>query len=149
MKKINILDIDNISDILPHRYPFLLIDRIVKIKKSEYLYAIKNVTINEPFFQGHFPYKPIFPGVLILESIAQASGFLGLKSFKNVRSNAFYYLVSIDNVRFKKIVIPGDQMLIKVIIEKHKGTLTRFKGLATVNQCVVCTAVITFFLKKN
>jgi 3-hydroxyacyl-[acyl-carrier-protein] dehydratase len=149
MKKMNILDINNIFNILPHRYPFLLIDRIIKIKKGEHLYAIKNITINEPFFKGHFPYKPIFPGVLILESIAQASGFLGLTSLKSVQSNAVYYLVSINNVRFKKIVVPGDQMLIKVIIEKNKGTLTRFRGLAKVNHCVVCTAVITCVVKQH
>ncbi|CAL4042818.1 3-hydroxyacyl-ACP dehydratase FabZ [Buchnera aphidicola] len=148
MKKINFTDIENIFNLLPHRYPFFLIDRVLKIKKSEFIYVVKNVSFNEPFFQGHFPGKPIFPGVLILESMIQASGLLGLKSFSNLPLNSIYYLVAIDRVRFKKIVIPGDQIFIEVFIEKSKSVLTRFKSLAKVDDKIVCTAIITCMLKK-
>ncbi|MCW5196477.1 3-hydroxyacyl-ACP dehydratase FabZ [Buchnera aphidicola (Pemphigus obesinymphae)] len=149
MNNINVIDVKNIFGFLPHRYPFLFIDRVIEIKKYEYIYAIKNVSINESCFQGHFPNNPIFPGVLIIESMAQASGLLVINSFKNLSSYISYYLASIDRVRFKKIVVPGDQIFIEVVIEKNKKNLTRFRGLAKVNNNIVCKAIITCMLKKN
>ena len=149
MNNVNVIDVKNIFYFLHHRYPFLLIDRVIEIKKYEYINVIKNVSINEPYFQGHFPNNPIFPGVLIIESMAQASGLLVLNSFKDLSLNTSYYLVSIDRVRFKRIAVPGDQIFIEVVIEKNKNNLTRFRGLAKVNNNIICKANITCMLKKN
>ncbi|CAL4321136.1 3-hydroxyacyl-ACP dehydratase FabZ [Buchnera aphidicola] len=149
MNNINVIDVKNIFDFLPHRYPFLLVDRVIKIKKYKYINVLKNVSINEPCFQGHFPNNPIFPGVLIIESMAQASGLLVLNSFKNLSSNTSYYLVAIDRVHFKKMVLPGDQIFIEVVIKKNKKNFIQFQGLAKVNKNIVCKAIITCMFKKN
>ncbi|OQW95839.1 MAG: 3-hydroxyacyl-[acyl-carrier-protein] dehydratase FabZ [Beggiatoa sp. IS2] len=113
------MDIHEIFQHLPHRYPFLLIDRVIECKLGESLTAIKNVTINEPFFQGHFPHHPLMPGVLILEAMAQATGLLAFKT-SGVRPDqgALYYLVGVDNARFKHPVEPGDQLLIEVKLNR-------------------------------
>src|SRR3990172_445652 len=109
------LDINVIKNYLPHRYPFLLIDRIVDHEKDKFLTALKNVTMNEPFFLGHFPAKPIMPGVLIVEAMAQASAILGNLSMQDrPEDGSLYYLVGIDKARFRQIVVPGDQLLLKV-----------------------------------
>ena len=105
------MNIHEIIDYLPHRYPFLLIDRVLEIKPSEHILAIKNITINEPFFAGHFPAKAIMPGVLIIEALAQAAAILAYKSTEWDPKESLFYLGAIDNTRFKKRVIPGDQLL--------------------------------------
>lgn len=114
------LDITKILKILPHRYPLLLIDRILDFKKFYYLKALKNCTVNEPFFQGHFLKKPIFPGILIIETMAQAAAILIYKSTGILNINKLYYFVGIENARFKKNIIPGDQILIEVFFFKKK-----------------------------
>ncbi|PPI88682.1 3-hydroxyacyl-[acyl-carrier-protein] dehydratase FabZ [Candidatus Pantoea edessiphila] len=140
--EIHTLKAEDILRLIPHRYPFLLVDRVLEFKKNKYLYALKNVSINEPFFQGHFPGKSIFPGVLILEAMAQATGILAFKSVGKLKSNELYYFAGIKNARFKHPVIPGDQMIMKVILEKTRFGITRFKGVATVDGKTVCEATM-------
>ncbi|ADD79669.1 3-hydroxyacyl-ACP dehydratase FabZ [Candidatus Riesia pediculicola] len=142
MNEKNVLNIEEILNLLPHRYPFLLVDRILDFKKGEYLRAIKNVSFNEPFFQGHFPKKPVFPGVLILEAIAQSAGILAFKSISKVNSRELYYLVGIDEARFKYPVQPGDQMIFQVKLIKTKRSLTRFEGTVMVDKKMVCKATM-------
>ena len=143
--ELNQLDIQEILDLLPHRYPFLLVDRVVNYEISEerkVLRGIKNVSFNEPFFQGHFPGKPIFPGVLILEAMAQATGILAFKSVGKLEPGELYYFAGIDEARFKRPVVPGDQMIMEVTFEKTRRGLTRFKGVALVDGKVVCEATM-------
>ncbi|MGB0636842.1 MAG: 3-hydroxyacyl-ACP dehydratase FabZ [Gammaproteobacteria bacterium] len=135
------LDISTILDTLPHRYPFLLIDRVIEYTAFESITAIKNVSINEPFFQGHFPGHPIMPGVLILESMAQATGMLAFYSNKaRSESGHVYYLVGIDKARFKKPVTAGDQLVLKATLTRELRGIYRFEASATVNNVVVATA---------
>lgn len=135
------LNIQQIKNYLPHRYPFLLIDRVVSYERFKSITAVKNVTINEPFFQGHFPGRPIMPGVLIIESMAQAAALLGWVSAPELNKKGnLYYLAGVDNVRFKRPVEPGDQLKIKVIFEKERRNLWKFKGTATVDSSFVASA---------
>ena len=135
------LDISTILDTLPHRYPFLLIDRVIEYTAFESITAIKNVSINEPFFQGHFPGHPIMPGVLILESMAQATGMLAFSSNKaRSESGHVYYLVGIDKARFKKPVTAGDQLVLKATLIRELRGIYRFEASAKVNNVVVATA---------
>ncbi len=132
----------DIMQYLPHRYPFLMIDKIIDFTPGERLRAIKNVTINEPFFQGHFPQKPVMPGVMILEAMAQATGILGFKT-ENVEpgdNSSLYYFVGIDNARFKQVVVPGDTLLLEVEFVKARRGIYAFTGKAYVDDKVVCTA---------
>lgn len=143
--ELNQLDIQDILDLLPHRYPFLLVDRVVNYEISDerkVLRGIKNVSFNEPFFQGHFPQKPVFPGVLILEAMAQATGILAFKSVGKLEPGELYYFAGIDEARFKRPVVPGDQMVMEVTFEKTRRGLTRFKGVATVDGKIVCEATM-------
>ena len=105
------LQIEEILELLPHRFPFLLVDRVLDFEEGRFLRAVKNVSVNEPFFQGHFPGKPIFPGVLILEAMAQATGILAFKSVGKLEPGELYYFAGIDEARFKRPVVPGDQMI--------------------------------------
>jgi len=135
------LDISTILDTLPHRYPFLLIDRVIEYTAFESITAIKNVSINEPFFQGHFPGHPIMPGVLILESMAQATGMLAFYSNKaRSESGHVYYLVGIDKARFKKPVTAGDQLVLNATLTRELRGIYRFEASAKVNNVVVATA---------
>ncbi|WP_425619787.1 3-hydroxyacyl-ACP dehydratase FabZ [Buchnera aphidicola] len=143
----DILNINKIFDILPHRYPFLLVDRILNVKNFKSLQAIKNCTMNEPHFQGHFIKEPIFPGVLIIESMVQASGILIYKSTGKLNINKLYYFVGIDNARFKKVVIPGDQIIINVTFLQFKRNLLVFKNTATVDKQIICQSKIIFAKK--
>ena len=136
------LDIAEILELLPHRYPFLLVDRVLEFEEHKFLRAVKNVSVNEPFFQGHFPGKPIFPGVLILEAMAQATGILAFKSVGKLEPGELYYFAGIDEARFKRPVVPGDQMIMEVTFEKTRRGLTRFKGVATVDGKIVCEATM-------
>ena len=133
-------DISKIMDYLPHRYPFLLIDRVIDISDNERLSAIKNVTINEPFFQGHFPGKPIMPGVLILEAMAQATGLLAFAGMGEERSEKLYMLVGIDKARFRGQVVPGDQLQIEVSLKRTMRGIGVFTCEALVDGNVVAGA---------
>ena len=134
------MDINEIMKVLPHRYPFLLIDRVVSFDPNETLVATKNVTINEPFFQGHFPGHPVFPGVLILESMAQATALLDFKSNERDKDGLLYYFVGIDKARFKKPVVPGDVMIIDVKLNQSKRDVHKFTASCMVDETIVCTA---------
>ncbi len=138
--QLNILEIQEIMALLPHRYPFLMIDRVLDFTPGESLTAIKNVTINEPIFTGHFPTMPIFPGVLILEALAQATGILGFKTVTERSENELYLFAAIDEARFKKPVVPGDQMVLEVKFLKERRNLWKFYGEAKVDGQVVCSA---------
>ena len=139
----NTIDIHEIQRLLPHRYPFLLVDRVIAFTPGESLVAIKNISYNEPQFTGHFPKRVIMPGVLILEALAQATGLLAFKTADDVQSdNALYYLAGIDNARFKKPVEPGDQLKLSVKLVKNKRNLWKFSGEASVDGEVVVTADI-------
>lgn len=137
------MDIGQVLEHLPHRYPFLLIDRVLECKLGESLTGIKNVTYNEPYFTGHFPNKPVMPGVLILEALAQATGILAFRT-SNARptDGSLYYLVGIDEARFKQVVIPGDQLVLKVEVIKAKRGIWKFNGEASVDGNVVATAIL-------
>jgi len=141
------VDIDEIRKLLPHRYPFLLVDRIVELELSKRIVGIKNVTINEPFFTGHFPEKPIMPGVLILEAMAQAGGVLAFKSFPGMEGSVFF--TGIDDARFRKPVIPGDQLKLVVEVVRHRREIWVFDGKALVDDDVVAEARIMAMLKMN
>ena len=135
------LNIEAIMRQLPHRYPFLLVDRVVECTPGETLTALKNVTINEPFFPGHFPDHPVMPGVLILEAMAQATGLLAFATIGHApREGEIYYFVGIDKARFRDIVVPGDQLVFKVKILNAKRTLWKFSGVAEVDGRVVAEA---------
>lgn len=134
-------DIREILKYLPHRYPFLMVDRVTAFEANTSLSAIKNVTVNEPIFTGHFPQSPIFPGVLILEAMAQASALLAFKSMQGYPSEkTLYLLVGIDKARFKKQVIPGDQIIFDVAVEREKRGIWRFNAIARVDGVLVCSA---------
>lgn len=142
-KSETLLDINEILQHLPHRYPFLLIDRVTECKEGEYLKGYKNITFNEPYFLGHFPQKPVMPGVLILEALAQATGILAFRtSNKRPDSDSLYYLVGIDDARFKQPVVPGDQLVLRVEVIKEKRGVWKFNGEASVDGNVVASAVL-------
>lgn len=134
------LDIEEILSLLPHRYPFLLVDRVLDFDKGKFLKAVKNVSVNEPFFQGHFPGKPIFPGVLILEAMAQATGILAFKSLGRLEPGELYYFAAVDNARFKRPVLPGDQLILEVEFIKERRGVARFRGVAKVDGEIACEA---------
>ncbi|ABF91809.1 beta-hydroxyacyl-(acyl-carrier-protein) dehydratase FabZ [Myxococcus xanthus DK 1622] len=127
------MDIGEILNLLPHRYPFLLVDRVVEIIPGQKLTAYKNVTINEPFFNGHFPGHPVMPGVLILEALAQATAILAYKSENMDPSRKLTYLMGVDGARFRKPVLPGDRLQLEIEVVRHKGAVWKTKGLATVD----------------
>ncbi|MDO4626200.1 MAG: 3-hydroxyacyl-ACP dehydratase FabZ [Pasteurellaceae bacterium] len=134
-----IIEASEIMTLLPHRYPFLLVDRVVDYQEGEWLKAIKNVSVNEPCFTGHFPEQPVFPGVLILEAMAQATGVLACKTYRPLE-NELYYFAAIDNARFRRPVFPGDRMELEVRFMAERRGVTRFSGVATVDGKVVCEA---------
>ena len=139
----NTIDIHEIQRYLPHRYPFLLIDRVVDFVAGEYLVGIKNISYNEPQFTGHFPQRVIMPGVLILESLAQATGLLAFKTADELHSDdALYYLAGIDNARFRRPVEPGDQLKLEVKLIKNKRNMWKFSGKASVDGELVVSADI-------
>jgi 3-hydroxyacyl-[acyl-carrier-protein] dehydratase len=135
------IDINKILKLLPHRYPIILVDRVIEYVPFEHLVAIKNVTINEPFFTGHFPGNPIMPGVLMLEALAQASGILSNLSRKPKEGHEFIYLFAgINNAKFKQIVIPGDQLRLVVKLESQKRDFWLMHGEAYVEEKLACSA---------
>jgi len=134
------ISLNEIKELIPHRYPMLLVDKVVDHEPRKYLDAIKNVTINEPVFTGHFPEAAIFPGVLILEALAQATGILGFKSSEGRDENEMYLFASIDKARFKQPVVPGDTMHLHVEFIKERRGMWKFYGEAKVDGKVVCCA---------
>ena len=134
------LDVVEIQKILPHRYPFLFVDRVLDIEPGKKITAIKNVSMDEPFFQGHFPGRPIMPGVLMVEAMAQAGGLLVSKSNPNPNDDNLVYFMSIEKAKFRKPVVPGDQLVLEVEALQTRGKVWKFKGEAKVDGKVVCEA---------
>lgn len=146
-KVIDLLSVDKIMKILPHRYPFLLVDRILELEPGKRAVGIKNVSINEPFFQGHFPRTPVFPGVLILEALAQVGACALLSEEKHKSSLA--YLAGIDKFRFRRVVVPGDQLLLEVELIKMKGSIGKARGKATVEGAAAAEGEFLFALEAK
>lgn len=137
------LDINEIREYLPHRYPFLLVDRVVELVPGESIVAFKNMSINEVLFQGHFPDQPVFPGVLIIEAMAQAAGILGFKTMdKKPEDGSMYYFVGVDKVRFRRPVVPGDRLDLKAAIISERRGIWKFECRAEVEGELVCEATI-------
>ncbi len=140
-KQLNSMDINDILEHLPHRYPFLLVDKVIDYVPGKSLLALKNVTYNEPQFTGHFPQKPILPGVLVIEALAQATGILAYKSTgTKANDDSLYYLVGIDKARFKRPVNPGEQLILKVEVIKNMRGVWKFKAEATVDEHLIASA---------
>ena len=133
------MDIGRILDVIPHRYPFLLVDRIIEVEGTRRIVGIKNVTINEPFFQGHFPGHPIMPAVLILEAMAQVGGLLLLTSVEDPSTKLMYF-AAIDGARFRRPVTPGDQLRFRLELVKHRGATAKMRGEAYVDDQLVAEA---------
>ena len=143
----NTLDIQQIMSILPHRYPFLLIDRVVEMERKTRIVALKNVTLNEPHFAGHFPDYPIMPGVLMVEAIAQAGGALLLTEYSDEdRATKLMVFTGIDSAKFRRPVVPGDQLRIEVTVLNWRATAVRMLGRATVEGKIACEATVTCML---
>ncbi len=137
------MDISEIREYLPHRYPFLLVDRVSELEVGDFIVAYKNVTINEPFFNGHFPDIPVMPGVLIIEAMAQAAGILGFKTMdKKPADGSIYYFVGSDKIRFKRPVVPGDQLQLEASIVSEKRGIWKFACRATVEGALAAEGVI-------
>ncbi len=134
------LDIKQVMEFLPHRYPFLLVDRVIETDRSEYLSALKNVSINEPFFQGHFPEQPVMPGVLILEALAQATGLLAFSAMTEDHRSKLYMLVGIDKSRFRGQVLPGDQLRLNVRLKRNMRGIGMYECRALVDDKLVAEA---------
>ncbi|MDJ0948449.1 MAG: 3-hydroxyacyl-ACP dehydratase FabZ [Alphaproteobacteria bacterium] len=146
---LDVLDIHRIMELIPHRYPFLLIDRIVDIVPDVSCTGIKNVTINEPHFQGHFPSQPVFPGVLLIEAMAQTAGALVVHSIGSSAVGKLVYFLSVDSCRFRKPVVPGDQLRIHVDKRQRRGNVWKFDGEAKVDGVLVAEAVVTAMLTDD
>jgi 3-hydroxyacyl-[acyl-carrier-protein] dehydratase len=137
-----VYDIRKIMALLPHRYPFILVDRIVEMTPHERIVGLKNVTMNEPFFQGHFPASPVMPGVLIVEAMAQAGGILAYASRGEDEEKELVYFMGIDKARFRKPVIPGDQLILEMVSTKTRGNVFKMSGKASVDGAMVAEADI-------
>ncbi|MBT5165940.1 MAG: 3-hydroxyacyl-ACP dehydratase FabZ, partial [Nitrosomonadales bacterium] len=149
MTKDTSMDINQILDHLPHRYPFVLVDKVLSYELGKSIDAIKNVTINEPFFPGHFPHYPVMPGVLVVEALAQAAAILSFKTLnEKPNDHSVYYFVGIDKARFKKPVIPGDQLKLNVSIERTIKGIWKYKGIAMVEDDIAAEAEIMCVLKE-
>lgn len=143
------MDIHKILKQLPHRYPFLLVDRVLAIDKGKTIRALKNVTMNEPFFQGHFPHRPVMPGVLMLEALAQAAALLAFDALDTSPSDdTVYYFAGIDGARFKRPVEPGDQLTLDVTLERSKAGIFKFKGVTRVGDDVACEAELMCTMRR-
>jgi len=142
------MDIHEILDHLPHRYPFVLIDRVISMEIGKEITALKNVSVNEPYFPGHFPYHPVMPGVLMVEAMAQAAAILSFKTMGSKPSDdSVYYFAGIDNARFKKPVSPGDQLILNVKIDRILKGIWKYNGVAMVDGNVVAEASMMCILK--
>lgn len=142
------LDIRAILEHLPHRYPFLLVDRVLELEQGKRIVAIKNVTINEPFFMGHFPHLPVMPGVLQIEALAQAAGILSFQTMDRVSDeSSVYYFVGVDRARFKRPVVPGDQLMLEVEILRTSRSVWKYSGRSTVQGQICCEAELMCTLR--
>jgi len=143
------MDIHKILTKLPHRYPFLLVDRVLEIDKGKTIKALKNVTINEPFFQGHFPYRPVMPGVLMLEALAQASALLAFDAMDSgATEDKVYYFAGMEGVRFKRPVEPGDQLILEATLLRAKSGIFKFQTRALVDGVIAVEAELTCAFRK-
>ncbi len=143
------MDIHQILKQLPHRYPFLLVDRVLSIESGKRIVALKNVTMNEPFFTGHFPHRPVMPGVLILEAMAQAAALLSFDAQGVTPDDkTVYYFAGIDGARFKRPVEPGDQLTLDVTLERAKAGIFKFKGVTRVGEEVACEAELMCTMRR-
>jgi 3-hydroxyacyl-[acyl-carrier-protein] dehydratase len=143
------IDIRGILAYLPHRYPFLLIDRVLELEPGRRIVAIKNVTINEPYFVGHFPHIPVMPGVLMIEALAQAAGVLSFETLgRRSDANSVFYFVGIDGARFKRPVVPGDQLRLEVEILRFARSISKFRGVATVDGAIAAEAELMCTLRE-
>jgi 3-hydroxyacyl-[acyl-carrier-protein] dehydratase len=143
------MDIHQILKQLPHRYPILLVDRVVELEKGKRIKALKNVTINEPFFTGHFPHRPVMPGVLMLEAMAQTAALLSFDTMGvTPDEKTVYYFAGIDGARFKRPVEPGDQLMMEVTLERAKAGIYKFKGVARVGDEVACEAELMCTMRR-
>jgi len=143
------MTIEEIREYLPHRFPFLLIDRVVAFEKDKRIVALKNVTVNEPFFPGHFPHYAVMPGVLIVEAMAQAAAVLSLKSLGHKNDGKWvYYFVGIDGARFKRPVEPGDQLVMDIFTDRSKAGIYKFRGEARVDGELACEAHLMCTMRK-
>ncbi len=145
----NIIDVKRIMEMLPHRYPMLLVDRMLEIKAGESAIGLKNVTINENFFQGHFPESPVMPGVLIVEAMAQTSAILVVDSLGENLANKLVYFLAIDKAKFRKVVVPGDSMHIHVKKEHSRGRVWRFACEAKVDGKICAEATVTAMIADS
>ena len=143
------IDVKEIMQIMPHRYPFLLVDRIESLKEGEEIVGIKNVTINEPFFAGHFPGNPIMPGVLIIEAMAQVGGVLAFHSSPKEWAGSLVYFMGIDKVRFRKPVVPGDQLRLKLTTIRQKQRVFKMRGEAYVEDTLVAEAELMAAIERG
>ncbi len=145
-----IMEVTEICQYLPHRYPFLLVDRVIEFEENKRIVAIKNVTMNEPVFTGHFPEKPVFPGVYIVEALAQASGILSFKSRNRTLDEGYiYYLAGTDKTKFKRSVVPGDQLRLEVEILNLRSHWMKASGKAFVGEDLVCSTLLTCAEQKS
>jgi len=143
------MDIHEILKLLPHRYPFLLVDRVVALEKGKSIRAIKNVTINEPFFIGHFPHRPVMPGVLMLEAMAQSAALLSFATEGVTPDDkTVYYFAGVDGARFRRPVEPGDQLVMDVTVLRNKGGIFKFKGEARVGEELACEAELMCTMRR-
>ena len=146
---VSAMGIEEIKKFLPHRYPFLLIDKVLEFEKDKRIVAVKNVTANEPFFQGHFPHYSVMPGVLIVEAMAQAAAVLSLRSLGQVNDGkSVYYFVGIDGARFKRPVTPGDQLVLEVEAGQNRRGMAKFKAVAKVGEQVAAEAELLCALRE-
>ncbi len=144
------MEVTEICQYLPHRYPFLLVDRVIEFEENKRIVAIKNVTVNEPVFTGHFPDKPVFPGVYIVEALAQASGILSFKSRNRTLDEGYiYYLAGTDKTKFKRSVVPGDQLRLEVDILNLRSHWMKASGKAFVGEDLVCSTLLTCAEQKS
>ncbi len=146
-EKTEVIDTEGVMRLIPHRYPFLLIDRLWDVVPGESVTGVKNVTINEPFFQGHFPGRPVMPGVLIIEALAQTAGALVMHSLGFESEGRLVYFMSIDNARFRRPVLPGDTLHLHTVKQHSRNNIWKFSGKAKVDGKVVAEAVFTAMIK--
>ena len=144
-----ILEIGRIMEMIPHRYPFLLIDKVVDVIPDSSAVGIKNVTVNEPFFQGHFPGHPVMPGVLVVEAMAQTAAILVVHTLGKSSEGKLVYFTSIDTARFRKPILPGDTARVRVEKERSRGNLWKFKGEARVNDSLMAEATFAAMIMEN
>ncbi|MBA2674097.1 3-hydroxyacyl-ACP dehydratase FabZ [Ramlibacter sp.] len=143
------MDIHEILKKLPHRYPILLVDRVLEVEPGKRIKALKNVTINEPYFVGHFPHRPVMPGVLMLEAMAQTAALLSFAAEgAGPDDNSVIYFAGIDGARFKRPVEPGDQLVMEVTLERHKAGIYKYKGIARVGEEIACEAELMCTMRK-